>query len=322
MNLPWLDAIKSEIGQAIAVGKLGHAPLIHGPMGSGKRSLAQWLVARLLCTEGDGPDPCGLCRSCGLLPKGVHPDHFVLTIDQENPAILVDPVREFVASLALTPALSPRRTGLIVPAEAMNRNAANALLKTLEEPSQETWLVLVSDQPDYLPATIRSRCQRVPVALPAESTAERWLAEQIPGSDPDQRALALELADGAPLVAAGWLKHSGLSGGLEILDTLLAILEGRADGSECVGDWQAEPEATWTWLGRWSAALLQLQLTGSARVLGDRLSGVDLQPQAAGRLLTCWEGALEGRRLARKPIRHELLLHQWLLQWSAVAISD
>ena len=321
MKLPWLDGIKRQIEQGLTAGKFGHAPLIHGPGGVGKSVLADWLVARLLCTGEPGETPCRVCQSCKLLTTGAHPDHFVLGIDEDNPAILVDQVRDFSASLALTPAISRRRAGLIVPAEAMNLNAANALLKTLEEPAEDTWLVLVSDQPDHLAATIRSRCQRIPVAPPSRTVSGTWLAERFPDSDPEQWKIAVELAGGAPLLAASWLEHSGLDHGMKILGTLIAVVEGREDGTDRIAEWHKAPEATWAWLGRWNAALMEWHLTGSVRALNGRTPSAALNPGAERQLFECWEGVLEGLRLARKPVRHDLLLRRWLLQWSQLAIT-
>ena len=229
-ELPWLDPEKRALDDALEAGRLGHAPLITGSIGVGKRRLADWLSARLLCRTPRDGGPCGHCESCRLLTSGTHPDFFRLSPEPEKKEIRVDQVRAFIESLILTSSLSGARVGLIDPAERMNRNAANALLKTLEEPAPGVWLILVADEPDRLPVTIRSRCQLRPVAVPPRDHADHWLAHRHPDRDAGLRALALSLADGAPRVADAWLEGDGLEQGLAIRDRLGQLLQPGAAG--------------------------------------------------------------------------------------------
>lgn len=315
MNLPWLDPLKERLAGSIDRGRLGHAPLIHGPAGTGKRLLADWLVARILCREPSGADPCGRCRSCSLLVSGAHPDRFLAAPAEDQVVITVDTIRELSAMLHLGPALGSRRVGHVVPAESMNINAANALLKSLEEPAADAWLVLVSDQPARLPATVRSRCQAVRVHPPDPGIAQAWLAAEIPGADGDDCETALALAGGAPLKALNWLQNGGLDAGREILDRLAALAAGEDDARAVAAKLQETPEASWNWLALWCAHLLRRCMTGRSDVpLPERLLAT-LEPVRPERMLVCWQDALEGRRLATTPVRHQLLITRWLLQW-------
>ena len=206
---PWLDPERHALNQALDDQRLGHAPMFLGSPGVGKRALADWLVRRILCLQPVEGEPCGECHACTLIANATHPDLFRLALLEDKSEILVDQVREFIASLSLTPSIGDRRIGLIVPADRLNRNAANALLKTLEEPSGEVWLVLVTDNEDKLPVTVTSRCQRRYVPVPDPATAMDWLTKRHGDRADRDCQLALELADGAPLLADAWLSGAG-----------------------------------------------------------------------------------------------------------------
>jgi DNA polymerase-3 subunit delta' len=182
------------------------ALLIAGRRGLGKRALALHFARALLC-EAPRPDgdACGVCPSCLYVAVGAHPDlrliEPVLFDDEGNvtvvDAITVDRIRELTAFTQLSTHRHRAKVAVIAPAEAMNAAAANALLKTLEEPPADTYLMLVSHQSARLAATIISRCQRLPVPEPDVASAVAWLRTQ--GVADADRVLAQ--AGGAPLLA-------------------------------------------------------------------------------------------------------------------------
>lgn len=319
-ELPWLDNARRRLEQALTDQRLGHAPMLLGPRGSGKRSLADWLQQRLLCVAPTTEGGCGDCKSCRLLAAGTHPDLFVLRPEEDKREIVVDSVREFIASLALTPTVGARRVGRIEPADAMNRNAANALLKTLEEPADEVYLLLIADRPDRLPVTVVSRCQRVPVAPDDAGQAAQWLRARHPDRSEDDCRIALQLAEGAPLLADAWLAEAGLEFGLSIRDALAGLLAGTADPDALVASWKEAPDAAWAWLARFTR-LWMLAGMGSAPALLDGLAR-PVAADAAERLQRCWQQALEGRRLADGPTRQDWLLRAWIGEWRGLAIAD
>lgn len=141
---PWQQALWSQLGGRA---QHAHAYLLYGPAGIGKRALAEHWAAQLLCQRPAAAGACGECKACQLLAAGTHPDYFVLEPEEAEKPIRVDQVRDLVGFVVQTAQLGGRKVVLLEPAEAMNVNAANALLKSLEEPSGDTVLLLISHQP-------------------------------------------------------------------------------------------------------------------------------------------------------------------------------
>jgi DNA polymerase-3 subunit delta' len=206
-NQPILDSL------ARRVERLPHALLIYGPRGVGKLALAERIAQFLLC-EGQGKKPCDSCDACRWFLAGNHPDFRRLEPEslapvreeEEAPArrpkqpsieIKVDQVRELAGFLYVGSHRGRLRVALVHPAEDMNENASNALLKGLEEPPAGAMFILVSHRPAQLLPTIRSRCVAVPVAIPPRQSALEWLSAQ--GLKDAERWLAY--AGGAPMRA-------------------------------------------------------------------------------------------------------------------------
>src|SRR5690606_26968585 len=141
-----------------AANKLPHALMLAGPKGIGKRHLAEALAHLLLCLAPVEGTPCGKCRSCQLNHAQPHPDFLMLAPEEGSKAIKVDQVRGLIESLGKTAQQGGYKVLVLEPAEAMNINSANALLKSLEEPANNTLLILVSHTPSAVLPTIRSRC--------------------------------------------------------------------------------------------------------------------------------------------------------------------
>ena len=207
---PW-DALPPW-QEVTAAGLLGdrhrwpHALLIAGPEGVGKRHLALHLARALLCEapRSDG-SACAACIGCALVERGSHPDLRLIepiAYDDDGNAtaidsITVDPIRDLIDFAQLSSHRGGAKVAVVVPADALNAAAANALLKTLEEPPPRTFLLLVSHRPGRLPATIVSRCRRVQIAMPEAALASAWLARAGVGNP----ELVLAQAGGAPLLA-------------------------------------------------------------------------------------------------------------------------
>lgn len=182
---PFLRAVRAARAE-----RLHHALVISGPSGSGKSTVARWLAAALLCpSDLDTEQPCGMCRTCRRVQSGAHPDLHVLSPEPEKREIRVDAVRTLLDSL-LHHAVEGRGKVVVVdPASALNVEGQNAMLKTLEEPSARTWILLPTSRPEHLLPTVRSRSERLGVRRLDEATIRREMQARIP-----QRAAYFEAA--------------------------------------------------------------------------------------------------------------------------------
>ncbi len=194
--LPWQSEQWRRLGSATREGRLPHALLVAG---AGREHFCRALAAFLLCRQPVADSACETCRSCGLLRAGTHTDFLELRPREGSRQIKVEQIRGLGGFLAETAALGERKAVLIEPAEAMNPNAANALLKSLEEPSDDTYLLLAARAWGRLPATVASRCQRVALPLPGRAAARQWLLGYCEGEAAADEAL--RLAGGRPLLA-------------------------------------------------------------------------------------------------------------------------
>ncbi|BFM48325.1 DNA polymerase III subunit delta' [Marinomonas sp. THO17] len=178
---PWLVDNQQQVQQLKLAGSLSHALLITGAEGVGQESLAYAMAKDLMC-ESQQASACGQCHSCQLMAAETHPDFRVL--DGEEGVIKVDQIRSLIQKITQKPQVGQTKVVLISHAQAMNINAANAVLKALEEPAERTYFLLTSSQSTSLLATIRSRCLLVSVPTPNQQIVEAWLNEQ-----PDKQAL-------------------------------------------------------------------------------------------------------------------------------------
>ncbi len=201
---PWQESQWASLDRQVEAGRLPHAVLLAGPAGIGKQAFARALMQRVLCLSPRLGYGCGRCKSCQLLAAGTHPDLHVVTGKEAGKAIGIDPVRELCAQLSQTAQQGGWKAALIVPAEDMTVQAANALLKSLEEPAGRTLMVLVSHEPHRLLPTIRSRCRLQRLAVPPPDQSVEWLRGASGRDDVDglladaggRPLLALELCEG------------------------------------------------------------------------------------------------------------------------------
>lgn len=239
-DLPWLQRHGQQMAAALAQGTLAHAWLLQGTQGIGKHLLAEHLAQLMLCTAPQHDQPCGHCRSCQLITAGTHPDKVTLEPEEAGKPIKIDAVRDLVTQLQLTPQVAKRKIVLIGPAEAMNVNAANALLKTLEEPPGAAILLLISHAPGRLLATIRSRCQKLQIAPPAPASIGAWLQQQTGKGVDEVRATLLQ--NTAPLAAyAAMTEEAGDAPSAEALLTDLQRLhQGSVHVIEIAARWAGQ----------------------------------------------------------------------------------
>ena len=307
--LPWHAEHWSRLQARRRRDALAHALLLSGAPGLGKRAFAQRFVRGLLCSDGEDGNACGRCRSCLLIEAGSHPDMLGLSFGLRRDGtprteIVVDQIRELSARLAMRSQMGGWQVVTIDPADAMNAAAANALLKTLEEPATQTMLILLADAPWRLPQTIRSRCQRVEFQLPDPAVALAWLQAQ--GLPEAQAALAA--AGGNPGLAAAWAGHGALQQRTEVRRDLAALAAGRGQPAEVVKRWLDDEPVQRLWFAAQAAAdELRARSIRGAPPLGSALDA-----EALGRWYDATNRTREG---LRGPLRADLLLLELLAGW-------
>jgi DNA polymerase-3 subunit delta' len=319
---PWQDDLWHKLAGRT---QHAHAYLLHGPQGIGKRALAERLMALLLCQRPAAQQACGACKSCLLLQAGSHPDNFILEPEEADKAIKVDQVRELVAFVVQTAQLGGRKVVLIEPTEAMNINAANALLKSLEEPSGNTVLLLVSHQPSRLLPTVKSRCVQQACPLPSQAVSLQWLATALPDVDEGARADLLALAAGSPLAAvrlqaAGIVEQRAL-----VVDGVKKLLKGQQTPSQLADAWSGVPLLLlFDWFCEWSNLLLRYRLTADEQGLG--LSDMrkvlqylaDKSTQDKVLAIQDWVLMQRQKVLAKANLNRVLLIEALLVSWMAL----
>ncbi len=211
---------KEVLRRGLASGRIAHAYLFSGPEGIGKRLMAMALARAIVCLEQRG---CGHCQACRKIDHQNHPDLHIL--EPDGSSIKIEQVRGFQRELTLKPLEAQRKICLIEQAETMTVGAANALLKTLEEPRGDSLLILLSAQPNRLLATIRSRCQHLPFSRHPNSRIQAELEKQL-GIDATESHILAALSEGSFKKAFGKDRDLYFIRRQELLKTLTGLSSG------------------------------------------------------------------------------------------------
>lgn len=304
---PWLLPVWGQFRNALGEQRLGHALLIAGEAGLGKRALVAAMVARLLCQRPDEHDhACGQCPACAWLAAGSHPDFTPVSPEEDSQFIKVAQIRAMNQRVLLTGQAGPLRVAVLDPAEAMNTEAQNALLKTLEEPPAGVHLILLSDAPSRLLATVRSRCRRFLVTAPTQAQAREWLQAQ---GQEQPTPLDLALAGGHPGRARDYADRERRAQAMAVAADLQALTKGADSAIAVAGRWLDRPvqriddAIAWLRLWTWQAARVGL------------IADAPPAPLPAEPLSDRYREALGLRERLRTPLKDAWLLHEWLLGW-------
>ena len=335
-RLPWLPLLPWHVETARSI--LGrrdafpHGLLVHGQRGIGKHALALSLAQGLLCESprADGLG-CGTCVGCTLMVAGQHPDLMrieLLVIDPEEDtiervdAIAIDRIRSLTDFVQLTSHRHRAKVAVIAPAERMNAPAANALLKTLEEPPPGTYLILVSDEPGRMPATLISRCRKLAPPLPASDESLAWLATQ--GVDTPEVALAQ--AAGAPLRALAlsdprvqaerraWLAALAVPERLPVLALAARIDAGGKD------ERRARLAHALEWLIAWTADLARVAVGSPVRLNPDAAAALERLAMRVApiALFRYHRSLLQQRAMQAHPLQARLVAEAILLDYQTL----
>ena len=221
----WQKELWDKLTSEFRAGKLAHAYLISGAQGIGKELFTYGLAKFIMCSAPGKLSACGSCTNCKYNGEGGHPDTIALTIEEGSRDIKIEQVRSMSGFLEKTSHTGRAKVAIIANAHRMNTGAANALLKTLEEPTENTYLLLSTHLPGSLPATIRSRCHKVSMQTPDQKTAIDWLSLHIPDQE-DPLALARS-AQNRPLYGLELSHTDGLENQQQFLNKLVQLSAGK-----------------------------------------------------------------------------------------------
>ncbi|MFZ5493044.1 MAG: DNA polymerase III subunit delta' [Pseudomonadota bacterium] len=319
---PWQADAWQTVCAARAANRLHHALLVTGPPGIGKAEFIEALAGLLLCEQPAAGEPCGVCRGCQQHAAGSHPDCVVLSPDHERrpafaryagqrcqydtkrktPSVIinVEQVRELHDRLHASAHYGGYKLAVLLPADALNTAAANALLKLLEEPPDNTLFLLLSQRAAHLPATVRSRCQLLRLRTPPLALARGALPTS--GGDAD---LALDLAGGAPLRARNLLSSDIAQVWRDVEAGCAGLLTGTADPLRLARDWIKLPQEAL------DAALYGWLRHALRRAGGDSRARVR-QPAPPARLQAFAAELEDFMRLREHPLVKDLALQRLL----------
>ena len=228
------SAAVSTLVRAHAADRLPHGLVFAGPAGVGKALTARALGALLLCPQAEGSRPCGTCASCTLMSAGTHPDfHNVYRqlsrLEKESAKardLTIDVIRDYlVAPANLKATLNHGKIFVVEEADRMNVAAQNSMLKTLEEPAGRTVIILLTDQPNSLLQTIRSRCQIITFSPLTARLVQEQLVQR--GMDESKAAAAADLSEGSLGLALRWIEDGVVASAGELHEHLAALCAGR-----------------------------------------------------------------------------------------------
>lgn len=320
--LPWLEPAWHTLKSHADTDRVPQALLIQGAAGLGKLRLAETFAQRLLC-ERPGEFACGECHGCRLFLAGNHPDFIKVQPAEPGKGIGVDAIRHLITDLALKSQYDGYRVVIIAPAHLMNASAANALLKTLEEPAARTAMLLLSEAPAALPATILSRCQKLAIATPERDTVCHWLETQSPGCN---GAVLLAAAQGSPLRALELAGTDVAERRRAVFGECVDVLRGRQTPVAVAERWEKQSHEEFiAWMLSWTADVIRLaSAPGSARI--DNPDLAEGLRALAGRLhlksvFDMWGLLLQSKRALGGQTNRQLLLEELLIRWSQLGRS-
>lgn len=303
----WHQTIWQRLQAARKQQHLPHALLFNGQTGCGHEHLVYAFAESLLCLQPDNEGyACKQCRSCNVFAAKAHPDFMLLETAEDKQVITVEQVRSLDRFLELSRSYSPNRVAVILNADTMNVNAANSLLKSLEEPANNSYILLFTANMARILPTVRSRCQPLRLLQPTQAEALAWLQKQAlvqPASE------LLVLAGGRPLAAVNGDSGERLTQKTLFLDQLKSLLGGNSSIVELATHWDKYDRVE---LLDWQLAWIQ-QLIRQG--VGDRSVPKDTNYMQPSKLWSIYDRLLELKALATHPLNGRLFVENMLSLW-------
>ncbi len=242
---PWLQGLWQEWQESLKAQRFSNASLLISQAGMGSDQLVEQFSRTVMC-QNYSDEACGFCHSCQLMASGSHPDFHVIKPEKVGKTITVEQIRQCNRLAHESSQLTGVRLFVIEPAEAMNESAANALLKTLEEPSETCMFLLVTERPAALLPTITSRCQQWNISTPNSTEITDWLATQVKGTVP---AFAVHLSGDAPLAALDFIEQKKVDQYQSLEQAFLTVVNKQGDTIKVAKTLASEPieQLTWLW---------------------------------------------------------------------------
>ena len=319
--LPWQQTQWSQIAGARQANRLAHALLLKEPAGAGAYEFARFLGCSLLCANpGYNYTPCGICKSCNLYEAGNHTDLHIIQPEEQGKQIKVDQIRALIDFINLKSQFEGYKIAIIKPADAMNRSAANTLLKILEEPPPLSILILVTHRPEILPVTIRSRCQQIRFQSDFTPLSRDWLSGKI--NNEKIADILLVLAQGAPLAALAMHEKGTLDKQNTVLADIDRLSTAEEDPVTTAKQWNAMgTEQVLLWMLQATVNMIRLKTsnanthncqTETWQRLSKLTNRLDLY-----KLMTCYDLLLRNYRMCTGPISYDTqgLLEEFIIHW-------
>lgn len=318
---PWQLDLWAPLDQRIQSGKLPHAMLFSGTDGIGKLNLALFFVQHLFCNAKQNGSPCGECQPCHLLSINNHPDQYRISALDGKKNISVDQIRRLIAYVNLKPHSAQKKVAIIENAELMNVNAANSVLKTLEEPPESCLLILLTSRPEQLIATIRSRCQMINFTKPDNKYSLPWLTSKVTKTEDAEKLLALSV--GAPLKALEYEEQGLLAQRSNMFSSLQGLLKGSENPVLVAGVWfKMNIDITYLCMISWVVDMIRLNVDETPPVINNPDLKEPLLDMARkislSHLLSFNVFISDIPRLRKSNINEQLLLEEMLIRWSAL----
>ena len=317
--LPWQQEDWRRLSGYISQNRIPQALLFSGSKGLGKHLLARQFAFSLLCSEplADGL-PCGHCHNCQLMRAETHPDMLLVSPDESGKTITIGKIRDILIKLSLKPQYQRYRAVIIDPADQLNNAAANAFLKFLEEPTERTILLLVTDKPGGLPATIRSRCQKLAMTYPERSVIMTWLQAQ--GIHDDLDTL-IGLAQGAPLLALEYAQTDVIKLRRKCFNEWLDVAHQRVHPAMVAENWsKISPAMILFWLTSWIIDSIKCIFQSPAQQLYNPDLFQALQDEAQRLelkgLYALYDLLLLNRSRLDTQLNKQLIFEEILIKWS------
>lgn len=269
--LPWHQEAWEAFHQQLTKGKISHAFLISAEAQSGKHLFATMLAQWLLCETPQHNQACGECGACLLSAAGNNPDFIIVQPEEKSKIIKIDQIRELKSFIETSSHSFGKRIILLDSAENLNINAANALLKGLEEPPADVVFLLLSDRPKSVLATISSRCRTLKLPKPAATQSLQWLATQAPQTPSEELEFALDYAQGSPLRALSTLVDESAERKKTLGNDLLTVMRGQEIVSKMVSRYYKNDALdVLNVLSYWLSVLVKFQISGNKAMVKGR----------------------------------------------------